>query len=308
MAAGSPERSLIAATRGPSWAATLAAVLVLVGALDALLSYQAFALFLDADLLGTGARDAAERQAGLVGGINALAATGILTMLCIVLPQVAARLLRGDQGPTLARMPRWLRCALAALFMVAALVLAAGIGAVRYMGQLSMPSDTVSSSFAVEALEAAGLSGGAQVDATALVWSAFTAFLLFLAEMLGFALACVKGGEAARRQARLIRMERRAAESRGALQDVGGACGQGGGGRAAPGRGVRGGVCLRSRRAPRGAVDAPPSTRRARHGRLAVTRRHRQARPGARLSGPRPAAGCLPRRTRNVVHPKTRVA
>ena len=182
MATGSPERSLIAATRGPSWAATLAAVLVLVGALDALLSYQAFALFLDADLLGTGARDAAERQAGLVGGINALAATGILTMLCIVLPQVAA------------------------------LVLAAGIGAVRYMGQLSMPSDTVSSSFAVEALEAAGLSGGAQVDATALVWSAFTAFLLFLAEMLGFALACVKGGEAARRQARLIRMERRAAD------------------------------------------------------------------------------------------------
>lgn len=212
MATGSPERSLIAATRGPSWAATLAAVLVLVGALDALLSYQAFALFLDADLLGTGARDAAERQAGLVGGINALAATGILTMLCIVLPQVAARLLRGDQGPTLARMPRWLRCALAALFMVAALVLAAGIGAVRYMGQLSMPSDTVCSSFAVEALEAAGLSGGAQVDATALVWSAFTAFLLFLAEMLGFALACVKGGEAARRQARLIRMERRAAD------------------------------------------------------------------------------------------------
>lgn len=211
MTTTSPEKDLIAATRGPSWIPALTAVLVLVGALDALLSYQAFALFLDADLLGTGARDAAERQAGLVGGINALAATGILTMLCIVLPQVAARLLRTDQGATLTRMPSWLRRGLAALFMVAALVLAVGIGAVRYMGQLSMSGDTVSSSFAADALEAAGLSGGSQLDATALVWSIFTAFLLFLAELLGFALASVRGGEAARRHARQLRMERRAA-------------------------------------------------------------------------------------------------
>lgn len=211
MAAERPEKSLIAATRGPSWTVTLAAVLVLVGALDALLSYQAFALFLDADLLGTAARDAAERQAGLMGGVNALAATGILTMLCIVLPQMAARMLRTDQGPTLARMPSAVRRSLAALFMAAALVLAAGIGVVRYMGQLSMSADTVSSRFAAEALEAAGLAGGVQTDATAIVWSVFTAFLLFLVEMLGFALACVKGGEAARRQARVIGMERRAA-------------------------------------------------------------------------------------------------
>ncbi len=211
----SPEKGLVAATRGPSWIATLTLVLVLAGTLDALLSYQAFALFLDADLFGAGARNEAERQAGLVGGLNALAATGILTMLCIVLPQTAARLLRGDQGPALARVPRGLRRALAALFMAAALVLAVGIGAVRYMGQLTMSGDTVSSSFAAEALAAAGLTGGSQVDATALMWSAFTAFLLFLAEMLGFALACVKGGETARREARLLRMERRAARLEG---------------------------------------------------------------------------------------------
>lgn len=219
----SSEKGLLAAVRGPSWAVPLTAVLVAVGALDALLSYQAFALFLDADLLGTGARTEAERQAGLVNGLSALAATGILTMLCIALPQVAAKFVRKDQGSALAKLPRAGRLALAGLFLAAALVLAAGIGAVRYQGQLATSDTSTSSSFAAAALEQAGLAGGASGSAgtgtdagsatsTALMWAVFTAFLLFLAEMLGFALACVRGAEPARRYASLMRMEKRAAD------------------------------------------------------------------------------------------------
>lgn len=220
----SSEKGLLAAVRGPSWVAPLTAVLVAVGALDALLSYQAFALFLDADLLGTGARTEAERQAGLVNGLSALAATGILTMLCIALPQVAAKFVRKDQGSALAKLPRAGRLALAGLFLAAALVLAAGIGAVRYQGQLATSDTSTSSSFAAAALQQAGLAGGASgasagagtdagsVVSTALVWAVFTAFLLFLAEMLGFALACVRGAEPARRYANLMRMEKHASD------------------------------------------------------------------------------------------------
>lgn len=211
------EKGLLAAVRGPGWVVPLTVVLVAVGALDALLSYQAFALFLDADLFGTGARTEAERQAGLVNGLSALAATGILTMLCIALPQIAAKFVRKDQGSALAKLPRAERLALAGLFLVAALVLAVGIGAVRYQGQLATSDTSTGSSFAAAALQQAGLSGDAGLDAdspisAALVWAIFTAFLLFLAEMLGFALACVRGSEPARRYASLMRMEKRASD------------------------------------------------------------------------------------------------
>lgn len=206
----SPWKSLVSAVRGPAWGKALGVVLVAVGCLDAALTYQAFAMFLDADLLGTSARSQAELQSGVSNGLLALAVTAVLTLLCIVLPQVAAKVLRKDGGRVHDRLAPPLRVPIAVILLVAALLLAVCIGVVRYNGQLAMNgAPTVSADASLLATQAvAGASTGVSEATKALTFSVITVFGLVVVEVLGFVSASVRGDGTVDPIAEVLKMQR----------------------------------------------------------------------------------------------------
>lgn len=206
----SPWKALTDAVRGPVWSRVLTVVLVLVGGLDAALTYQAFAMFLDADLFATGARSQAELQSGVANGLLALAITAVLTLLCIVLPQVAAKMLRPDEGRVGRRISGRLKVPLAVVLLVGAVLLAVCIGVVRYSGQLATNGATSisedASQLATQAV--ANASGGISEDRKAMTFSVITVFGLMAVELLSFVAASMRGDGSVDPIAEVLKMQR----------------------------------------------------------------------------------------------------
>lgn len=206
----SPWKALTDAVRGPVWSRVLTVVLVLVGGLDAALTYQAFAMFLDADLFASGARSQAELQSGVANGLLALAITAVLTLLCIVLPQVAAKMLRTDEGRVGRRMSGRLKVPLAVVLLAGAVLLAVCIGMVRYNGQLatngaaSISEDA--SQLATQAV--ANASGGISEDCKAMTFSVITVFGLIAVELLSFVAASMRGDGSVDPIAEVLKLQR----------------------------------------------------------------------------------------------------
>lgn len=155
--------------RTPAYVKLGVAAIVVAELADLFLTYSAMELLLGGNITGTGLASEAERAKGLVSGIEALLSAIVAAVVVLVLPAIGARCKR----PWSYVLP------------LTACAVSVGVGAVRYIGQVSSGASMTAEGIAGQAISA---TGGDTVALTAAAFALITMLCMLATVALSHAL------------------------------------------------------------------------------------------------------------------------